>query len=147
MPEVNPTTMGLIRRILTHGNPGLPYIPRTWFTCFSLILRVGLTLFLEYYVNVRDTARLHVAALLDPTVQSERLFAWTREHNLTDVVNALRRLRPRNNKIEDAPEHEGRDMAKVPPIARAESLLKSFFNVDGWVDFETSIAEGIEDLA
>lgn len=100
----------------------------------------------EYYVNVRDTARLHVAALLDPDVQSERVFAWVAEHNLTDIVDVLRRLRPQNQIIKNAPENEGRDMAIVPPVARAEKLLKSFFGVNGWVGFEESMAEGIEDL-
>lgn len=83
---------------------------------------------------------------MDPGVQSERIFAWVAEHNLTDIVDVLRRLRPKNQKIKNAPENEHRDMAIAPPISRAESLLKSFFDMDGWVGFQESIADGIEDL-
>lgn len=144
--------MGMVRRILTHGDPGITYMPRKFsslqafrdakFVCSFMLIAIP-----EYYVNVRDTARLHVAALLDPSVQSERIFAWVAEHNLTDIVGALRRLRPQNQMIKNAPENEGRDRAIAPSISRAEKLLKSFFGVDGWVGFEESIADGIEDLA
>lgn len=100
----------------------------------------------EHYFNVRNTARLHVIALLDPKVRAERIFTFAREHNLTDIINILHNLRPDSKPIPNPPEEEGRDLSKMIPIARAEQLLKSFFGVAGWVDLETSIAEGIVDM-
>ncbi|KAH6876798.1 hypothetical protein B0T10DRAFT_532511 [Thelonectria olida] len=35
----------------------------------------------EYYVHVQDCARLHVAALLDPSIQNERIFAFAHPFN------------------------------------------------------------------
>jgi hypothetical protein len=98
-------------------------------------------------VDVRDTARLHVAALLDPTVQSERLFAFAGPYNWNDVIDILKRLRPDNNKIPTAPEGEGRDLSDVyKPSKRAEQLIRSFFGIKGWNSLEDSLAAGIADL-
>ncbi|KAL7909518.1 NAD(P)-binding protein [Trichoderma velutinum] len=99
----------------------------------------------QFFVDVRDTARLHVAALLDPNVNEERIFAFAREFNLTDVLSILRKLRP-DQKFPDDPENEGRDYTEVIPIARAQKLLHDFFGQTGWTSLEDSLAAGIEDI-
>ncbi|KAH8893568.1 NAD(P)-binding protein, partial [Thozetella sp. PMI_491] len=104
-----------------------------------------LTILLEYYVDVGDCARLHVSALLDSSVENERIFAFAREFNWTDVISILRKLRP-GRELPDPPENEGRDYTVVVPQKRAEALLKSFFGQSGWTDMEQSLAEGIEDI-
>ncbi len=101
---------------------------------------------LEHYVHVKDCARLHAAALLDESVKNERIFAFAAEYNWTDVITVLRKLRP-GREFLDPPENEGRDFTVVAPKARAAKLLKSFFGQDGWIGFEQSLAEGIEDLS
>ena len=98
-------------------------------------------------MDVRDTARLHVAALLDPTVQSERLFAFAGPYNWNDVIDILRKLRPKNKKIPTAPEGEGRDLSDLYEVSkRAEQLICSFFGIKGWTSLEDSLAAGITDL-
>ena len=98
-------------------------------------------------MDVRDTARLHVAALLDPAVQSERLFAFAGPFNWTDIINILKKFRPENKKIPMAPEGEGRDLSDVHKASkRAEQLIRSFFGVKGWISLEDSLAAGIVDL-
>ncbi|PTB59440.1 hypothetical protein M431DRAFT_544914 [Trichoderma harzianum CBS 226.95] len=99
----------------------------------------------QYFVDVRDTARLHVAALLDPNVKEERIFAFAREYNWTDVLTILRKLRP-EQEFPDDPENEGRDYTEVVPIARAQRLLQDFFGQTGWTSLEDSLAAGIEDI-
>ena len=44
-------------------------------------------------MDIRDNARLHVAALLDATVQSERIFAFAEKFNWNVLVLILRKLR------------------------------------------------------
>lgn len=100
---------------------------------------------LEYFVDVRDTARLHVAALLDPNVKAERIFAFATEYNWTDVLTILRKLRP-DQEFPDDPEKEGRDYTEVVPIARAQRLLQDFFGQADWTSLEDSLAAGIEDI-
>lgn len=99
----------------------------------------------EYFVDVRDTARLHVAALLDPNVKAERIFAFATDYNWTDVLTILHKLRP-DHEFPGNPENEGRDYTEVVPIARAQKLLQDFFGQKGWTTLEDSLAAGIEDI-
>ncbi|RFU77475.1 cinnamoyl- reductase [Trichoderma arundinaceum] len=99
----------------------------------------------QYFVDVRDNARLHVAALLDPNVKGERIFAFAREYNWTDVLTILRKLRP-DQHFPDNPENEGRDYTEVTPRDRAEKLLQGFYGQTGWTSLEDSLAAGIEDI-
>lgn len=96
-------------------------------------------------MDVRDNARLHVAALLNPAVQSERIFAFAEEFNWNDVIGILKKLRPHNRLIRDGADNEPRDLTNVDVVrSRAERLLKSTFNVTGWTTLEQSLAGGIE---
>ncbi|KAK0757255.1 hypothetical protein N5P37_009971 [Trichoderma harzianum] len=99
----------------------------------------------QYFVDVRDTARLHVAALLDPKIKEERIFAFAQEYNWTDVLNILRKLRP-NRQFPLNPENEGRDYTQVAPRDKAKKILQDFFGQPDWVSLEESLAAGIEDL-
>ncbi|KAL4885400.1 hypothetical protein BJY04DRAFT_205231 [Aspergillus karnatakaensis] len=75
----------------------------------------------QWFVNVEDAARLHVIALLHPTVKDERIFAF-----------ASPKLRHENNRIPNPPENEGHDLSDVVP--------------NGWKGLEESLADGIVDL-
>ncbi|KAK4069195.1 hypothetical protein Trihar35433_5774 [Trichoderma harzianum] len=99
----------------------------------------------QYFVDVRDTARLHVAALLDPKIKEERIFAFAQEYNWTDVLDILRKLRP-NRQFPLNPENEGRDYTQVAPRDKAKKILQDFFGQPDWVSLEESLAAGIEDL-
>lgn len=94
---------------------------------------------------MQDTSRLHVIGLLDPAVNDERIFAFARPYNYTDVIGILRKLRP-HRQLPDPPENEGRDLSDVKPSKRAEELLKEFFKRPGWVSMEDSLAQGIVDI-
>ena len=97
-----------------------------------------------HYVNVEDVARLHAIALLDPEVQSDRLFACAHPIQWTDIIRLLRKYRPDNEKIPDPPENEGYDLKVVPPSKRAEGLLKEWFGQPGWVSLEQSIKDVLD---
>ncbi|KAL2051077.1 hypothetical protein ABVK25_008671 [Lepraria finkii] len=45
-------------------------------------------------VNVKDTARLHVAALLDLDVENERILAFAHPFNCNETLACLRRMYP-----------------------------------------------------
>lgn len=102
-----------------------------------------LTWSIEWHINVRDDARVHVAALLDPSVGSQRLFPFATPFNWTDMIGILRKLRPGNEKIPNPPPNEGRDTVEIKPRKKAEDLMISFFGVPGYVGLEESIATGL----
>ncbi|UKZ75601.1 hypothetical protein TrVFT333_003289 [Trichoderma virens FT-333] len=128
IPEhMHGSTMGFVRKFFQRDYSAMEMLPP------------------QYFIDVRDTARLHVAALLDPNVKGERIFAFAREYNWTDVLTILRKLRP-DQEFPNNPENEGRDYTEVIPIARAQKLLQSFFGQASWTSLEDSLAAGIEDI-
>jgi hypothetical protein len=60
-----------------------------------------------------------------------------------DILATMRKLRPDNDRIPEPPENEGRDLTSIIPRARAEELLKSFFNRPGWTSLEETLAVAI----
>ena len=48
----------------------------------------------QWMVNVKDTARLHVSALIDPDVENERILAFAYPYNWNDILACLRKLYP-----------------------------------------------------
>ncbi|KAL4892961.1 NAD dependent epimerase/dehydratase [Aspergillus ambiguus] len=124
-PEIFGSTMGLTRKLL-QGDPAvLNMFPPQW------------------YVDVEDTARLHLIALLGEKVKAQRIFAFAGPKNWTDYIQILRELRPKNKLIPDPPANEGHDEAAILPAYKAEALLREFFG-KGWTSLEESLAAGIQ---
>lgn len=97
----------------------------------------------QHFIDVRDCARLHVAALLDPGQHKERIFAMAAPFNWNDVLGILRRMRPDTKIIDDMP-NLGRDLSAVPNEA-AERLLKRHYGL-GWTTLEESVRQNIASL-
>jgi hypothetical protein len=149
MPQIPGSTMGWVRNILKGDPSVIKTIPPRKLSESSSThstLEYKLILKTEWFVDVRDDARVHVAALLDPTVRSERLFAFAAPFNWTDIFGIMRKLRPQNSNIPTGPENEARDLSDIKPSARAEQLIKSFFGRTGWTSLEESLEAGIRDL-
>ncbi|KAJ5321955.1 cinnamoyl-CoA reductase [Penicillium brevicompactum] len=96
-----------------------------------------------WYVNVEDTARLHIAALLDPKIQSERIFGTAAKFTWPEVIAILRKLRPNSN-TPDAPNDHQCQLDYVLSN-RAEQILLDFFG-SGWVSLEVSLEQAILDV-
>ncbi|PLB48132.1 NAD dependent epimerase/dehydratase [Aspergillus steynii IBT 23096] len=125
-PEIPGSTMGSVRQLLRGDATTFAKFPEQW------------------YVDVEDVARLCVIGLLDPKVQSERIFAFAEQKHWTDTVAVLRDLRPKNRSIPDAPTDIPRDNTTIHPRGRAESLLREFYGQDGFTPIRESISRGIE---
>ncbi|KAJ5733226.1 NAD dependent epimerase/dehydratase [Penicillium manginii] len=126
-PEIAGSTMSFVCQLLK-GDASAFMLPEQW------------------RVDVEDTARLFVIALLHPGVESERIFAFGESTHWADVVAMLRTLRPENKSIPDVPAGIPRDNTIVGPRERAEGLLRSFYGVDGFTSIQESIQKGIAGL-
>ncbi|KAJ5766059.1 uncharacterized protein N7511_003675 [Penicillium nucicola] len=124
-PEIHGSTMGWVRGLLKGDT------------------RVFQTYVPQYFVDVVDIARLHTAALLDPSTISQRIFGFATPLNLNEMVNIVKKLRPDNTQIPDPPT-DGHDLTNVIPARKAEKLLQDFYGQPGWTTVETSIAVGLE---
>lgn len=97
----------------------------------------------EWFVDVKDTARLHVASLANPSVQNERILAFAAPFNWNGVLAVFRRLYPERTFVEDLPDI-GRDLCKVPN-ARGAELLREY-GQPGWTSLETCLEENTQGL-
>ena len=92
----------------------------------------------QWMVDVKDTARLHVAALIDPEVENERILGFAYPFKCNDILACLRRLYPDREFPHDI-EDDSMDLSKVDN-RRGEELLKKFGR-PGWTGLEESIRE------
>ena len=96
-----------------------------------------------WMVNVQDTARLHVAALLAPDLQNKRILAFAQPYNWNDVLAVLRKSFPEKNFVEDDPSI-GRDLSELDNSQETE-LLRAF-GTNGFTGLEESVKENCEDM-
>ena len=95
---------------------------------------------LEYFVDIRDAARLHAIALVAPDVQNERLFAFAAPYNVNIVLDALRRVFP-HKEFPHNISSLGHDISRYPN-ARAEALLRAYYpGHHGWTTLEQAIRD------
>ena len=98
----------------------------------------------QWFVDVEDCARLHVAALTRKDTVGERIFAFTEPFNWNDVLAKYRKMFPGKKFVDDVA-GLGRDLIKVPN-QRAEELLKGMGR-KGWTDMEESLRNNLEGVA
>ncbi|KAL9613932.1 MAG: hypothetical protein Q9167_001546 [Letrouitia subvulpina] len=98
----------------------------------------------QYFINAKDVARLHIAALLLPGVEGERLLGYATPFSQTEILEILRRIEP-EKKFQNDPEGEGRDLSEVDN-SRSEELVKKLKDGEGWTDLETTVRENVRHL-
>lgn len=156
----HPSTSGLVQALFTGNhdvlasaaqctNP-IPSLPSPPLLLRSLTDRAPTTnrrthAHPDFYIDVQDTARLHVAALLHPAVREERIFAYAGPYTWRTIQQTMQKLYPRRAfapDVADAP----LDGSVVPGTARAEDLLREMGR-EGWTSLEDCVRMNTEDLA
>ena len=105
-----------------------------------LVERLSKTFPPQWMVNVQDDARLHVAALIDPDIQGERILAFAQPFNMNDILGAMRKLYPAKTFPPDV-EGMGRDLSKLDNKP-GEEILKRFGR-KGWTGLEESVRDNV----
>lgn len=95
-----------------------------------------------FFVDVKDVALLHVAALLDPEVKGARLQTWGINSNWNDLLAILRELRPQRQFI---PDYDGPGYLTITadqskPIA----LLKKWAGQEDWKPVKSTVIDTID---
>ena len=98
----------------------------------------------QWGVNVKDTARVHVSALIDPDVENERILAYAFPYNWSTLLNVLRKLRPDRTFPDDIP-NEPKDLSTLDNSRGAELLTAH--GREGWTGIEESVKENIAGLS
>lgn len=99
----------------------------------------------QWFVNVQDTAKLHVAALVDEDIKSERIFAFAHTYNWNQLLGILRKLRPQRKFTEDIKD-DSQDLSTVTKRPRAVEILNKNFGQSDWTSLEESVKANIAHL-
>lgn len=95
----------------------------------------------QYFIDVVDTAKLHLGALIHPEIEGERLFGFGGRYNCTTVLEVIKKIYP-ERQFPDGLTGLGNDLSR-PPNDRALFFLKSL-GVDGYKSLEQSVRETLE---
>lgn len=95
----------------------------------------------EWFTDVEDIARLHLASLLFPDVNGERLVSYGGRLNLNDVLAAFRKF-DRSRVLPDDIPNLPKDVGKIDN-ERATELLRRLGR-PGWVTLDESLEPLIE---
>uniref|UniRef100_A0A0D2XKU0 NAD-dependent epimerase/dehydratase domain-containing protein n=1 Tax=Fusarium oxysporum (strain Fo5176) TaxID=660025 RepID=A0A0D2XKU0_FUSOF len=99
----------------------------------------------QYFIDVQDDAKLHVAATLLSDVQGERIFPWAETWNLDQILGILRAQNPDRTFVKDF--QAMRYLADIEkPRLRCIQLLQAL-GEPGFTSLEESIRLNSEDLA
>lgn len=99
--------------------------------------------FLEYFVDVQDAARLHVAAALLPHIENQRIFAFAQRFSWDSILDIMRKRDPSRKLPADF--SGGEDPNEILPREAAERLLQEL-GFPGWTSLEDSIHKNLEGL-
>ncbi|KAF7966338.1 hypothetical protein HWV62_20284 [Athelia sp. TMB] len=121
-PQQPASTAGLLRQAFNGDIKPLLFVPPQWF------------------VDVRDTADIHLAALTSPTLAAggARIWAAAGPFNINDVLKALRNLYPKKTFPDDVEGIE-RDLSRIDNKRGGELL-------GGWRSLEDAVRANTEDL-
>ena len=97
----------------------------------------------QWFVDVRDDAKLHVAALVDPACDGQRIFAYAQPFSWNDILAVFRKLEPGKSFLVDR--EKGKDLSEVPN-GEAEELLKKHYG-HGWTSLEESVRQNVKSFA
>ncbi|KAH8746065.1 hypothetical protein F5883DRAFT_721671 [Diaporthe sp. PMI_573] len=97
----------------------------------------------QYYIDVQDTGRLHVAAAIFDHVKDQRVFGFGGRFSWDEVLDILRKTAP--NKTFPDSFSAGSDPNEIKPRDKAEQLLKDLGR-PGWVTLEETILNNISDV-
>ncbi|KAF7524226.1 hypothetical protein PCG10_005918 [Penicillium crustosum] len=100
------------------------------------------TLEYQWFVDVQDTARLHVAALTNPEVKNERIIAYSEHFTWNDVMKHLRELRPNHQWVDDFTDPSQKDISEISN-GRGLALLQALGR-PGWTSLADSLKLNLE---
>lgn len=87
---------------------------------------------------MRDTARLHIAGLIDEDIKSERVFGYAGTFNWAQILAAMKKGRP-DATIYGKDSGHADDKSVIMPHARSKQILQKNFGCSDFVGLEETI--------
>lgn len=103
----------------------------------------------QWFVDVEDTALLHLAALILPEVQGERLLAFAGRYSWTQILQILHRRYPDRIMLKALPLEEGvEEVVDKGTVDNRRSIevLKMMGKVEGFTSLEDTLVKAMETI-
>ncbi|KAI1868186.1 hypothetical protein JX265_007009 [Neoarthrinium moseri] len=97
----------------------------------------------QYMINVVDCARLHLIALIDGSLESQRILAFDTPFNWNVVLAQFREMFPEKQFPDDQP--QGLDLSEVDNRLGAE-LLEKWYGQKSYTGLRESLKQNVEGL-
>ncbi|XXG95773.1 hypothetical protein Hte_002044 [Hypoxylon texense] len=97
----------------------------------------------QYFVDVQDVGRLHVAAAVLHRVRGQRIFGFAERYSWDSILDILRRLEPA--RVFPEKFSGGEDPNEIEPRHKAEQMLRDLGR-PGWTSLEESVRNLVESL-
>lgn len=110
---------------------------------FSDTVLCSVDTLIEYFIDVDDAGRLHVAAAVLPKVEDQRIFGFGGRFNWDMILDIFRTHVPGRKFPNNF--SSGEDGNEIIPRGKAEQLLRDLGR-PGWTSLEESILANIEGL-
>lgn len=102
-------------------------------------------LLLEYYIDVVDNARLHVAALTDTSIVNQRILGFAEPFTWPGIVEIIKKLRPElAGKLPQIPD-AGEDKSTVDTTLPLKILKEKYGK--GWTPLEVALEANLKALS
>ncbi|KAL4793010.1 NAD(P)-binding protein [Aspergillus venezuelensis] len=122
--QTNTSTNGFVTGIYKTGWNMMGYIPP------------------QYHCEVRDIARLHVAAIQDPDVKGERVFGYGDHYSYNNIFDILRKISPEHEFPNNKPTQPA-EQSRIVRNARTEELLRKHYGQEGFIPLEEAIRDTV----
>lgn len=97
----------------------------------------------QWFIDVQDNAKLHVAAVMDPSTNGERIFGFSERFSWNKVAEIFNELYPKHKLTEF--EDFGWDQCHIPErIHQRGAKLLQKFGQDGWTSLHDSVKANVE---
>lgn len=94
-------------------------------------------------MDTADIGRIHLAAIIDPVVQNERILSYQEPYTWNKLLNLFRRMYPHRVFIENLAD-QGQDLSTVDNSKASEMLRRT--GTSGFTELEQSIKWTVETL-
>lgn len=96
-------------------------------------------------IDVVDNAHLQIfTAVLDGSLGNNRIFAFNNVFDWTDIITAIKQIRPSASTVATPPGNEARDLSEVPNGQGAELLKRWYGQNTGYKPIIQTIEENLE---
>jgi len=95
----------------------------------------------QWYIDVRDNAKLHLGALILPGIDRERIFGFAGKYNWNTIMDIMRKLHPEKADFVEVGEL-GWDHSEVENVQRGEEILK-LLGHKGWTTLEETVQANV----